>query len=88
MVRGADPDAVGAVGPLLVGVGVHVVHARVPHVAVAAAAAVNEGAQSPVEALGQEAALGVQYAARSWRKHNVSRNLLAVMKLNYSAFRI
>ena len=69
MVRGADPDAVGAVGPLLVGVGVHVVpHAGVPHVAIAA---VNEGAQGPVEALGQETALGVQYAARSWRRHNI-----------------
>ena len=43
---------------------VHVVDAAVsPHVA--AAVAVDQGAQGPVEALGQEAALGVEYAARS-----------------------
>ena len=72
VVRGADPDAVGAVGPLLVRVRVvHVVddaRAAAPQVllqVVAAAAAVDEGAQGPVEALGQEAALGIEYAARS-----------------------
>ena len=74
VVRGADPDAVGAVGPLLVRVRVvHVVddaRAAAPpqvllQVAAAAAAAVDEGAQGPVEALGQEAALGIEYAARS-----------------------
>ena len=73
VVRGADPDAVGAVGPLLVRVRVvHVVddaRAAAPQVLLqvvaAAAAAVDEGAQGPVEALGQEAALGIEYAARS-----------------------
>ena len=71
VVRGADPDAVGAVGPLLVRVRVvHVVddaRAAAPQVLlqVVAAAAVDEGAQGPVEALGQEAALGIEYAARS-----------------------
>ena len=72
VVRGADPDAVGAVGPLLVRVRVvHVVDdaraAAPPQVLlqVVAAAAVDEGAQGPVEALGQEAALGIEYAARS-----------------------
>ena len=75
VVRGADPDAVGAVGPLLVRVRVvHVVddaRAAAPPqvllqvVAAAAAPAVDEGAQGPVEALGQEAALGIEYAARS-----------------------
>ena len=63
----AADEPVGPVGPLFVGivvVVVHVVDAAVsPHVA--AAVAVDQGAQGPVEALGQEAALGVEYAARS-----------------------
>ena len=65
----ADAAAVGAVGPLLVGV-TTVVEVVADAVAVAMAVAVadaaaDERAQRPVEALRQQAALGVQYAART-----------------------
>ena len=63
MAADADSAAVGAVGPLLVGVAT-VVEMVADAVAVAAVAT-DERAQRPVEALRQQAALGVQYAART-----------------------
>ena len=64
----ADADSaatVGAVGPLLVGVATVV--EVVAHAVAVTAVATDERAQRPVEALRQQAALGVQYAARTLR---------------------